>query len=112
MLGDFASERGVGISGEYFELVFYPVRQIRPYRTSSVPSYRDRFPTTHLPPQILAGREGLEPSNARSKAWCLTNLATAQRAQIRRLSFPSSPINTDISAGFAESGASNESACR
>src|SRR5579875_1860778 len=28
----------------------------------------------------MAGREGLEPSNARSKAWCLTSLATAQRA--------------------------------
>src|SRR5579872_382911 len=27
----------------------------------------------------MAGREGLEPSNARSKAWCLTNLATAHR---------------------------------
>src|SRR6202022_1457319 len=36
-------------------------------------------------PVDLAGREGLEPSKARSKAWCLTNLATAQRAQIRRL---------------------------
>src|SRR6202011_8921 len=28
----------------------------------------------------MAGREGLEPSNASSKGWCLTNLATAQRS--------------------------------
>src|SRR5579884_699372 len=27
---------------------------------------------------VGAGREGFEPSNARSKAWCLTSLATAQ----------------------------------
>jgi hypothetical protein len=33
----------------------------------------------------MAGREGLEPSNARSKAWCLTSLATAQQTNA---SFP------------------------
>jgi hypothetical protein len=27
----------------------------------------------------MAGREGFEPSNARSKAWCLASLATAQQ---------------------------------
>src|SRR5579872_6067846 len=30
----------------------------------------------------MAGREGFEPSNARSKAWCLTSLATAQRSDV------------------------------
>ena len=29
-----------------------------------------------------SGAEGLEPSNASSKGWCLTNLATPQRTRI------------------------------
>src|SRR5208337_1846801 len=42
----------------------------------------------------LAGREGFEPSNARSKAWCLTSLATAQRIWIQRRPAPALlPIN-------------------
>ncbi len=36
----------------------------------------------------MAGREGFEPSNARSKAWCLTSLATAQRSDL-----PGSMVN-------------------
>src|ERR1035441_1106777 len=39
-------------------------------------------------PHRLAGREGFEPSNARSKAWCLTSLATAQRSDL-----PGSMVN-------------------
>jgi hypothetical protein len=38
----------------------------------------------------MAGREGLEPSNARSKAWCLTSLATAQQT-----------VDTPLAAGSA-----------
>jgi hypothetical protein len=38
-----------------------------------------RFFDCRKSPLSLAGREGLEPSNARSKAWCLTSLATAQQ---------------------------------
>jgi hypothetical protein len=44
-----------------------------------------RFFNCRKPSLSLAGREGFEPSNARSKAWCLTSLATAQRIWIQRL---------------------------
>src|SRR5206468_6566853 len=59
--------------------------------------------------RIMAGREGFEPSNARSKAWCLTSLATAQQSLLRfarqsrqgREPNQPDPINADSPARFA-----------
>ena len=76
-LADVAGQAHVGVASEYLQFVFCPIR----HRLSRPLA---RFPGRHhcataFANCSLAGREGFEPSNARSKAWCLTSLATAQR---------------------------------
>src|SRR5208282_3975866 len=90
VLRHLARERGIGVPGENLELVLDPVRHLQfPRVAIVVRSFNFR-----KSPLSLAGREGFEPSNARSKAWCLTSLATAQRIWIQKLGPALLPINT------------------
>src|SRR5208283_2066858 len=90
MFRHLAREHGIGVPGENFELVLDPVRHLQFPRVVIIM----RFPSYRKLPRRLAGREGFEPSNARSKAWCLTSLATAQRIWIQRLRPRASPNQT------------------
>ena len=82
MLAHFARQRRVGIAGENLQFVFRPFRHPGPSGQAKIVTVRAPCFRVLVRPfrrQVsMAGREGFEPSNARSKAWCLTNLATAQ----------------------------------
>src|SRR5262249_55714740 len=77
MLTDFAGQRRVGSTCENFQCVFGFVCHLRFCDLPAV------SPSRSAANHQLAGREGFEPSNARSKAWCLTSLATAQRVRFK-----------------------------